>query len=58
MPTFDQIKNFGQKLAEQLGYEQVKEKADSLVVLLSPQQKKQKCKLKKGKIISVLVFSV
>jgi tRNA wybutosine-synthesizing protein 1 len=39
MPTFDQIKNFGQKLAEQLGYEQVIEKADSLVVLLSSQQK-------------------
>ena len=39
MPTYDQIKNFGQKLAELLGYEQVMEKADSLVMLLSAQQK-------------------
>ena len=38
MPTFNQIKTFGKKLAEQLGYEQVMEKADSLVVLLSSQQ--------------------
>jgi tRNA wybutosine-synthesizing protein 1 len=44
MPTYDQIKNFGQKLAEQLGYEQVMEKADSLVVLLSSQQKNRKVK--------------
>ncbi|VVB61138.1 S-adenosyl-L-methionine-dependent tRNA 4-demethylwyosine synthase [uncultured archaeon] len=44
MPPYDQIKNFGQKLAEQLGYEQVMEKADSLVVLLSSQQKNRKVK--------------
>jgi tRNA wybutosine-synthesizing protein 1 len=44
MPTHDQIKNFGQKLAEQLGYEQVMEKADSLVMLLSSQQKNRKVK--------------
>jgi tRNA wybutosine-synthesizing protein 1 len=42
MPTFDQIKTFGQKLAEHLGYEQVMEKADSLVVLLSSQQENRK----------------
>jgi len=44
MPTYDQIRNFGQKLAEQLGYEQVMEKADSLVVLLASQQKNRKIK--------------
>ena len=44
MPTYDQIKNFGQKLAELLGYEQVMEKADSLVMLLSSQQKNRKIK--------------
>jgi tRNA wybutosine-synthesizing protein 1 len=44
MPTYDQIKNFGQKLAELLGYEQVMEKADSLVMLLSAQQKNRKVK--------------
>lgn len=44
MPTHDQIRNFGQKLAEQLGYEQVMEKADSLVVLLSSQRKNRKIK--------------
>jgi len=42
MPTHDQIRNFGQKLAEQLGYEQVIEKADSLVVLLASHQKNRK----------------
>ncbi len=35
MPRHDQIRDFGQKLAERLGYEQVMEKNDSLVVLLS-----------------------
>jgi tRNA wybutosine-synthesizing protein 1 len=44
MPTHDQIRNFGQKLAEQLGYEQVMEKADSLVVLLASHQKNRKIK--------------
>jgi len=44
MPTYDQIRNFGQKLAEQLGYEQVMEKADSLVVLLASHQKNRKIK--------------
>jgi tRNA wybutosine-synthesizing protein 1 len=44
MPTHDQIRNFGQKLAEQLGYEQVMEKAGSLVVLLASQQKNRKIK--------------
>jgi tRNA wybutosine-synthesizing protein 1 len=44
MPTYDQIKNFGQKLAEQLGYERLMEKADSLVMLLSSQQKNRKIK--------------
>ena len=44
MPTYDQIKSFGQKLAELLGYEQVIEKADSLVMLLSSQQKNRKIK--------------
>jgi tRNA wybutosine-synthesizing protein 1 len=44
MPTHDQIRNFGQKLAEQLGYEQIMEKADSLVVLLASHQKNRKIK--------------
>ena len=44
MPTYDQIKNFGQKLSELLGYDQVMEKADSLVMLLSSQQKNRKIK--------------
>jgi tRNA wybutosine-synthesizing protein 1 len=44
MPTHDQIKNFGQKLAEQLEYETVIEKADSRVMLLSSQQKNRKIK--------------
>jgi len=44
MPTHDQIRNFGQKLAEQLGYQQVMEKADSLVVLLASHQKNRKIK--------------
>jgi tRNA wybutosine-synthesizing protein 1 len=44
MPTHDQIRNFGQKLGEQLGYQQVMEKADSLVVLLASQQKNRKIK--------------
>lgn len=44
MPTYDQIKNFGQKLAELIGYEQVMEKADSLVLLLASQQKNRKLK--------------
>jgi wyosine [tRNA(Phe)-imidazoG37] synthetase (radical SAM superfamily) len=44
MPTHDQIRNFGKKLAEQLGYQQVMEKADSLVVLLASQQKNRKIK--------------
>jgi wyosine [tRNA(Phe)-imidazoG37] synthetase (radical SAM superfamily) len=44
MPTHDQIRGFGQKLAEQLGYEQIMEKADSLVVLLASHQKNRKIK--------------
>ncbi|MCX6662892.1 MAG: 4-demethylwyosine synthase TYW1 [Euryarchaeota archaeon] len=44
MPTHDQIRNFGQKLAEQLGYEQVMEKPDSLVVLLASHEKNRKIK--------------
>jgi tRNA wybutosine-synthesizing protein 1 len=44
MPTHDQIRTFGQKLAEQLGFEQVMEKADSLVVLLASHQKNRKIK--------------
>lgn len=42
MPTHDQIKAFGENLATRLGYELVMEKADSLVVLLSSQQKKKR----------------
>jgi tRNA wybutosine-synthesizing protein 1 len=42
MPTHEQVKNFGQKLAEQIGYEQIMEKADSLVVLLTSQHKNKK----------------
>jgi tRNA wybutosine-synthesizing protein 1 len=44
MPTHDQVKTFGQKLADKLGYDQSNEKADSLVVLLSSQQKNKKVK--------------
>jgi len=39
MPHHDQIKVFAQKLADRLGYEQIMEKEDSLVVLLSAQHK-------------------
>lgn len=44
MPRHEQIQSFSQKLAEQLGYEQVMEKEDSLVVLLSSKRihKKEK----------------
>ncbi len=42
MPTYEQVKNFGQKLATQIGYEQVMEKTDSLVVLLASQHKNKK----------------
>jgi len=42
MPQHEQIKRFGQKLAEQLGYDMVMEKEDSFVVLLSSQQKQRK----------------
>jgi tRNA wybutosine-synthesizing protein 1 len=35
MPTYDQIKVFGNKLAEEMGYNFLMEKPDSLVVLLS-----------------------
>jgi tRNA wybutosine-synthesizing protein 1 len=44
MPTHDQIKGFGQKLAEELGYEQIMEKPDSLVVLLTDKHKNKKTK--------------
>ena len=44
MPTHNQIRSFGQKLAEQLGYEQVMEKQDSLVVLLSSKHMNNKRK--------------
>ncbi len=44
MPHHDQIRNFGQKLAEKIGYTQVLEKEDSLVVLLSSQQTYKKVK--------------
>jgi tRNA wybutosine-synthesizing protein 1 len=42
MPHHDQIRSFGQKLAEQLGYEQIMEKEDSLVVLLSARNANKK----------------
>jgi len=44
MPTHEQVRTFGQKLAEKLGYESVKEKTDSLVVLLASQNKTKKIK--------------
>lgn len=44
MPHHDQIRTFGQKLAEALGYEQVNEKEDSRVVLLSSKKKNKKLK--------------
>lgn len=49
MPRHHQIKYFGQKLAELLGYELVKEKEDSLVVLLSSKHTDKKEEVKKGK---------
>lgn len=42
MPTHDQIKNFGEKLAEKLGYNLIREKSDSFVVLLSSNQVNKK----------------
>jgi wyosine [tRNA(Phe)-imidazoG37] synthetase (radical SAM superfamily) len=44
MPTHDQVSYFGKRLAEKLGYEQIMEKAESLVVLLASQQKNRKIK--------------
>ena len=44
MPHHDQIRDFGQKLAGKLGYQQVMEKEDSLVVLLSSTHKNKKIK--------------
>lgn len=44
MPTHEQVRAFGQKLAEQLGYEQINEKADSLVMLLAADHKNKKVK--------------
>lgn len=44
MPTHDQIKSFGQRLAGHLGYELVMEKADSFVVLLAQHQHDRKVK--------------
>lgn len=44
MPTHEQITTFGQKLAAQLGYHQIHEKANSLVVLLSTGEKTKKIK--------------
>lgn len=44
MPHHEQIRSFGQKLAEKIGYTQVVEKEDSLVVLLSSQKKQKKIK--------------
>jgi tRNA wybutosine-synthesizing protein 1 len=44
MPTHDQIRSFGQKLAEYLGYDVINEKADSLVVLLSSKHNQTKGK--------------
>jgi len=42
MPTQDQVRHFGQQLAEHLGYHLTMEKADSFVVLLERQPKKGK----------------
>ena len=42
MPKYPMIKHFGEKLAENLGYEFAMEKADSLVVLLTKTPKKIK----------------
>lgn len=42
MPHHDQIRAFGQKLAEKVGYEMIMEKEDSHVVLLSKSQKNTK----------------
>lgn len=44
MPHHEQIRNYGQKLAEKIGYTQILEKEDSLVVLLSSQKKHKKVK--------------
>ncbi|MFA5103037.1 MAG: 4-demethylwyosine synthase TYW1 [Candidatus Thermoplasmatota archaeon] len=42
MPHHDQVRSFGQKLADRLGYEQIMEKEDSLVVLLSSGKRHKK----------------
>jgi len=44
MPHHDQIRDFGQKLAERLGYEPVMEKEDSLVMLLAARHNPKKVK--------------
>jgi len=44
MPHHDQIRDFSQKLAGQIGYSQVMEKEDSLVVLLSAKNSSKKVK--------------
>jgi tRNA wybutosine-synthesizing protein 1 len=44
MPHHDQVRSFGQKLAERLGYEPVMEKEDSLVMLLTAQHNLKKVK--------------
>jgi tRNA wybutosine-synthesizing protein 1 len=50
MPTHENVRIFGQKLSEFLGYELVMEKADSLVVLLAHEQKEiQKIKKRNEK---------
>ena len=46
MPKYPMIKHFGEKLAENLGYEFAMEKADSLVVLLTKTPKEIKIKSK------------
>ncbi|MCX6664539.1 MAG: 4-demethylwyosine synthase TYW1 [Euryarchaeota archaeon] len=46
MPKYPMIKHFGEKLAENLGYELAMEKAESLVVLLTKTPKKIKIKSK------------
>jgi len=42
MPRHEQIRSFSQRLSEEIGYSQVAEKEDSLVVLLSAKNQKKK----------------
>ncbi len=48
MPSYENVTSFSKKLAEELGYEQILEKPDSLVTLLGSNPKKRilpKCKI-------------